>query len=197
MSEHPTAELRDGLRRLPKRLEPPAALEERTVTALRERGLLSPPAGGHSLGHRPSPRWWAIAACLAGALAGWLVRGSLVGVGPAAADSGQRFLLLLSEPVPLATDKSHSDLIAEYRGWAGRLADQGRLVAAERLVESGRSLGLAAAHPPGGLDAVTGLFLISADGWEEALALASTCPHLSYGGGITVRRAAAASDETR
>jgi hypothetical protein len=39
----------------------------------------------------------------------------------------------------------------------------------------------------GGLDTVTGYFRVRAGSWDEALELARSCPHLAYGGEISVR----------
>jgi hypothetical protein len=182
-------DLEARLGELPREIRPRPELEERVVAKLRERGLI-----GHVLSRR-SPWRLAAAACLVGLLAGWLAHGLAARTPvplPTPESSGERFLLLLSEPTPLATSKPASSLVAEYAAWARRLAAEGRLVAAERLLDGGRSLPPSAPElpSPGGADPVTGFFLVNAAGWDEALALASTCPHLAYGGRITVRQVA-------
>jgi len=196
MSDSRGPDLPQQLGDLPTETEVPPDLEERTVRRLRARGLLAEP--GRARQHRATTTpWWALAACLAGALGGWLARGYGTSIAPHPGGDpagGQRFVLLLSEITPLETAKSRSELVAEYRGWAQHLARQGRLVAAERLIAGARRLGRVGEGPETGVEAVTGLFLVVADDWGEALAVASSCPHLAYGGGITVRRAAGPDD---
>ncbi|MFP6685193.1 MAG: NAD-dependent epimerase/dehydratase family protein [Polyangiaceae bacterium] len=62
----------------------------------------------------------------------------------------------------------------------------------EKLTEDGRLLSGAATallEPgSGGEDGIQGYFLIRAPGYRQAVALASGCPHLKYGGRIEVRR---------
>lgn len=191
MSDSDTHELELFLRRLPHESPPDPELEERVVAALRARGLLEP---GRRRATPPWRRWgWAAAACLVGALIGWTARA--VTAAPTTGGgrvAGERYLLLLSEPEGLRTSQPLEVLVAEYRRWAAGLAARGRLLASERLSDESRRL--PAREPPAASAPVhgrpTGFFLVVADGWEEALSIAASCPHLRYGGTITVWRAA-------
>ena len=90
----------------------------------------------HPTGIRPSrPRWWAaIAAALVIGLAGGYTAGALRGEPGSAAPGGQ-YLLLLRQPGPsLGSDvPPEAQLVSEYGRWAGDLARQDALLAAERL----------------------------------------------------------------
>lgn len=201
-------DLEERLRELPRQTSPPPELEERVVAELRERGLLAPSTAratappatrlptrrqAHLLAGR-----LAAAVGLVGLLAGWWAH-ALVARTPApfaSADrGGERFLLLLSEPNGLATSRPTAALVAEYAAWAHQLESEGRLVAAERLLDGGRSLprSTSEALAKDDASAVTGFFVVEAAGWDEALKLAASCPHLAYGGRITVRQAAGAA----
>lgn len=179
------SELRE-LASLPREMEPPPEVEDRVVEALKERGLIT---GRHP---RRMASWWQLAAAaLIAATLGWMGRGFAEPAGvPAVAE--REFLLLLSEPEELRTTKSEAELVEEYRGWASNLGRQGRLVDSAKLESGGQllrsSIEAQPSHPPGGgLETVTGYFLVRADSWEEALEFARTCPHLGYGGEISVR----------
>lgn len=129
----------------------------------------------------------------------------------------REFLLLLhdSEATVEAQARVGVDsLVAEYAAWAGRLAEAGRLVSAEKLADDGgrwlraapdaeadpadRPAIVAARDPTGAAGGdplptgattgvVSGFFLVRAASYEEALALAGESPHLRYGGAIEVR----------
>ncbi len=86
----------------------------------------------------------------------------------------------------------------EYWGWTSDLARRGVLVAAGDLQwEPGLRLAseeevldapeYAVADP----DFVVGMFAVRAGSYEEAAALAAECPHLDYGGSVSVRRVGA------
>lgn len=83
----------------------------------------------------------------------------------------------------------------EYWGWTSALAERGVLVAAGDLQwEPGLRLPSeeevldpppeSVAHP----DFVVGMFAVRATTYEEAAAIAAECPHLDYGGSVSVRR---------
>lgn len=114
------------------------------------------------------------------------------GIGPevpsTTAQSGNEFLLLirggdLSEGLPEA------QLVAEYGQWADRMAEQGRLVSAEKLVDDGGEWVSTNARLPNEpiRQPVEGFFLVKADSYEQAVALARGHPHVAYGGTIEVR----------
>ena len=171
---------------LPREMEPPPELEERVVQALQARGLVG------SQSRRRMASWWQLAAAtLIAATLGWTGRG-FVEPGPLPVAAEREFLLLLSEPEVLETTKSEADLVEEYRNWATSLGREGRLVAAGKLELGGQLLSNAietnASESPGrGLDTISGYFQVRAASWNEALDLARSCPHLAYGGEISVR----------
>lgn len=183
----------DELRRLAglaRSLEPPPELEERVVESLTKRGLIRLPTRARG------GRWLVAATIVVAALAGWLARGRFE---PAAgAPEGRRFLLLLAEPQPLETDKPLAALVEEYRDWAIGLAARQKLEAAARLTGGSRRLSGGGGEVASGkvasgevaIEDVTGYFLVRADGWAEAQRIAASCPHLSYGGEISIREVA-------
>lgn len=83
----------------------------------------------------------------------------------------------------------------EYWRWTSSLADAGLLVAAgdlrwepgERLAPAGVEMSV-----PGqvvdGPDFVVGMFAVRAGSYEAAMAIAKACPHLKYGGSVSVRQ---------
>ena len=82
-------------------------------------------------------------------------------------------------------------MIEEYRQWGQTLAEQGRLVGAEKLKGSGCMMqGNEIAElkaPPAGSRVLGGYFLIRAADLPHAQELAATHPHLKYGGEIEIR----------
>ncbi|MBT8487794.1 MAG: hypothetical protein HKN72_03075 [Gemmatimonadetes bacterium] len=83
----------------------------------------------------------------------------------------------------------------EYWGWTSELAQRGVLVAAgdlqwepgRRLASEDQVLNL----PPeivADPDFLVGMFAVRATSYEEAAAIAAECPHLDYGGSVSVRR---------
>ncbi len=86
----------------------------------------------------------------------------------------------------------------EYWRWTSTLAERGVLVAAGdlqwepglRLPSEDQVLDM----PPdivGDPDFVVGMFALRARSYEEAAAIAAECPHLDYGGSVSVRRVGA------
>ena len=155
---------------------PPRGLEETTVAALRERGLVRP----------PKRRLMAVAALVAMAAAlvvavGWSVTHRSV-----APPSSPRFVLLLyagTDPVAGAPDARRR----EYSQWARDVSAGGTAISGEELSEEAREIPAPAGAPPGGL-LPRGFFLVSAPDLDAAERIASTCPHLKYGGRIVIKR---------
>ena len=102
-------------------------------------------------------------------------------------EASYRFALFLLEDSTFLGTRTvgHDSLVAEYSAWAGSLARAGQLDLGEELDHRAWSLGNAASDSPAGR--ITGLFVLSAPSEEAALAIARSCPHLRYGGGIVVR----------
>lgn len=99
---------------------------------------------------------------------------------------GNRYLLLIrdTEAVGQAIEEHGIDaIVQEYGGWAGSLAEEGRLVAAEKLTDAPRWVGDAAPASSN----ISGFFLITAASEAEALEIARQSPHARYGGVLEVR----------
>lgn len=163
---------RDRLDALPRELPAPSALRGRVVRSLAAAGLV----------RRAPPRWtsWAWAAALVLMTLSGFAMGRMTAGG--AAPAGPHYLLLLYDgPGFDPGARSEADLVAEYSAWAGRLAVEERLVAAEKLGDAERVVGGPAAGP------VSGFFLVAARDLAEAEALARGSPHAAYGGTIVVR----------
>ena len=155
-------------------MAPPRAVEDATLASLRERGLVYPRR------RRAIAMWTAAAAAAIVALAAWLV---LARTTPPA--DGPRFVLLLyagSDPVGGTADVRRQ----EYGAWARDLASRGVQVSGEELSEESAALGATNAAAEAALP--RGFFVIRADDLEAAQRIASTCPHLRYGGRIVIKR---------
>jgi len=170
---------------LPRELAPPAALEERVVGSLRQRGLLG--------GRRSYLRWVGIAAAALVLFGGGMALGLGAGTRPVAPGLHQFMLLLYEGPGFDAGDSSVAAArVEEYREWARTLADRQRLVAGEELGRpdwllerngSGVAVGPTGDHA----DLPTGFFIVAARDSADAVALAGSCPHLRHGGRVAVR----------
>jgi hypothetical protein len=180
-----------------------AAEAERMGELWRGLGELNPPAAaphaalelGRRLAtarrqHRYAPLLRAAAGVvlvLLGGAGGYVIRGdgSPQGV-PAPGVS--TFLLLVrgEEPRgPVTGDR----LVLEYQAWAASLADEGRLVGANKLTdEPGRWISAPAAGETRTRSDVSGYFLVSASGYDEALEIAESSPHIRYGGTFEIRQ---------
>ena len=184
-------QLAQALDQLPRELEPPAGLEDRIVQTLNDRGLMAKTGKGRRLLLQILP------------LAATLVLGFFLGrVEPAApdittpaAEQGRKFILILRESSDFREQLQapEEQMVGEYGAWAGQMAE-GQLLGAEKLKDMGTrfssqnsqilSSGLAFASEE---YSIAGFFLVQAGTMEEALAIAKTCPHLSYGGVVEVR----------
>lgn len=153
----------------------PADLEAKVIQALRAKGQF----GGSKI-----VRMAAVILLIA---ASFLI-GKQFGTTPASKANVQRakYMLLLSNPPDFIESKAHP---AEYGEWFGSIK-KAALGGAE-LRDNGWSVSLtnneAVVHAEASNDAVSGYFIISAESDEEALKIASTCPHLKYHGTISVR----------
>lgn len=163
-------------------IEPPAELEERVVAALRERGLLAGRAPGRRRRGAAARLAAAAALVLVGVGAGLLV-GRWSGGDASPIPPEGRYLLLLRED---ASFRAPAGAGEEYGAWLRRLREAGRGVWGAELTGEAALLGEGLGPPPGA-GRVTGLFVIQASDLSEAAAVAATCPHLRYGGGIEVR----------
>lgn len=103
-----------------------------------------------------------------------------------------RYLLLLHEHPSVFADVSPAEfeaIVREYTAWSAGLRERGQLLQGEKLKDEG---GRRVARRSGTLlvtdgpfaeakDVVGGLFVVSASSYDEAVALAQTCPHLRFG----------------
>ena len=119
---------------------------------------------------------------------------------PTTTPGKQRYLLLVEGPAhtrpasvsPTAPDSVvEQAIVQEYGAWAGRLAQSGALVMAEKLADSPVAVHAASgvitpARNP--LEQIGGFFLIQVADSAEAYRIARECPHLKYGGTVQVRR---------
>jgi hypothetical protein len=190
------------LRDLAVDVDPPRELEDRVVAELRRRRLIGPGAGGSRSDWRS--RLAVAAGLLLAALGGWVARGVVEAapVSPASSTStaatppaGKEYMLILTEPEGLETDKELPELVAEYRAWAGGLMAEDRLVTMRRLDRGARDLTAGGGAPievsatPFEAEA-TGFFLVRAASLDEAVSVAAGCPHVGYGGRISVSQVA-------
>jgi hypothetical protein len=163
------------------RQSPPSDLERRVIGRLLTAGLLA---------RRRAPvahRSWLLAAGLALLLVGF-------GLGrwqPPSSNAGPmtRYLLLLHEDESFQPDRAPFPHRAEVGRWARRLQRAGELIEGDRLGLQGNLVtpnGAATGLAPG--DVISGFFVVRAVSDERALAIARTCPHLTHGGYVELRR---------
>lgn len=162
------------------------------------------------LGLRPSERWaiatgrtppapWhrryapylraaaAVALVVLGGAGGYLLGNGRSPAAPAPRGAAT-FLLLVRGEEPQAS-VTEDRLVREYRAWAISLAQQGRLVGGNKLMdEPGRWVAAAAAVETRSRSDVSGYFLISASGYDEAVQIAESSPHIKYGGTFEIRQ---------
>ncbi|MGD8330840.1 MAG: YciI family protein [Acidobacteriota bacterium] len=195
----------DGDPQLSERLRAAAAgLEAMRTLAAGERGAGDAPASAP----RRVSRWWvAVAAAATLVLAvpvTWWTARATVESGPAAMATGQpvgsqpSYVLVLHGTWPdgaTITPEERQRRAAEYWGWTTELAEEGILMAAGDLRwEPGERLGPTGTPIPVSNDEVeapqylVGMLAVRAASYEDAVALAEQCPHLRYGGRVSVRR---------
>lgn len=172
----------EQMKKLAVESEPPAMLENRVVHAMRSRGIVRKPSWIRTLG--------AVAAAITLFVAG--VIADRYWPTPSSNDSRPQFVLMLYEDATYET-ASPTELpgrIAEYGRWATSLGSE-NYVRGQKLVESestvSRSGIVGPAQPSQKDGSVAGYFIIRAADEQEAARVASTCPHVRYGGLISVR----------
>lgn len=109
-----------------------------------------------------------------------------------------KFMLLLSDdPSEYATmsPAELQDVVARYNAWAGGLAAQGKLHDGQKLRDEG---GRVVRNQAGKVvvqdgpfaelrEVVSGFFVVEAADYDEAVAIATSCPHAQSQGSIAVR----------
>lgn len=109
------------------------------------------------------------------------------------------FMLLLHEAPMDYSQFSAEDIqnvVGEYVAWRHKVASEGKLVGGEKLKdEGGRQLVMSdgALRVTDGpyaeaKEVIGGYFTISAADYDEAVEIASGCPHLTYGGRIDLKQ---------
>lgn len=141
-------------------------------------------AAFETLGGRGRSIWGFVGAAAAAValFAGGFLAGSADTPTPGSRVGGDYALIIRGRVDPEAEEEVSTRMAA----WARRLADEGRLALAERLVEDsmlwvGRRRDIDGRQPP-----VSGLFLVRAESLDEAQRLARAAPHLSYGGAVEI-----------
>jgi hypothetical protein len=173
----------EQLKRLAVETDPPAALENRVLDAMRSQGMI-----------RKTP-FLRAAAAIAAAVTLFVAGVIADRYWPAPAAPGDprpQFVLMLYEDSAYET-ASPAELagrIAEYGNWARSLGSQ-NYVTGQKLVETESTIsrtGTVGPTPPTPKDgSVAGYFIIRATDAQEAARVAATCPHVRYGGQISVR----------
>jgi hypothetical protein len=167
------------LRELAPEIAPRAGLEERTVAALRARGLLR----GRAMRWRLRPAGWLAAA---GILVAVFLAGFASGrAGRVAPRPEASFALILYGSVG-GDSATQMERAAEYGRWARAQHEAGRVVGGEALgdfISAAGSDTVAA----GGPEDLVGFFLVQAPDRAAAARLAAGCPHVKYGGRVVVR----------
>jgi hypothetical protein len=178
---------------------PPDHLEEIIVRKLKDANLISSPTP-------PRKRWSFLKPVAAfaglllifmlGATAGTLWFSAASAPLPARSDRPQ-FILLLRAPAPEERKVSPAETlrrVKEYSDWAKETRQRGFLLQGEKLKDEMRIL--TNAENPSEISAkelnqpvntIKGYFLIEARDYEQAEAIARSCPHIKYGGRIEVR----------
>jgi hypothetical protein len=192
-----------AFKNLHKAQTPPPALEERTIAQLKSAGLigdqnsLSP---WERVRVRDAVNFPKLAAGFALAL-GLLVIGVMAGARwnkNAAAPEAPGFILIVRTSNPefeAKTAQEEMTRVKEYSAWARDLGKRGMLLGGEKLKDDGRvlsgtidssSISETPTKPIEG--AVAGYFLLPATNYDQAVAIARTCPHLSHGGSVELRQ---------
>jgi len=179
---------------------PPDDLEARVIARLRDAGLLAPANTQETSMKAIHLRWGLAAAVLlgVGVASGMQLSKPSVEAGPAAEapapDTRPAFALMLYEDAGYqapAGEAEHRARVAEYSAWAGQLAGEGRLVDGAELLDRGvllhRDRARADGVPASDEGRLAGYFVIRAASLEEAEQVAADCPHLAYGGTVSLR----------
>jgi hypothetical protein len=110
------------------------------------------------------------------------------------ASMNQYILMLHHEPKVFHSDdlgpQQLQEIYNKYRAWRDRLAAEGRVAGGNKLDDTTgrvmRANGDGKVHVTDGpfteaKEVIGGFFVVKADSYEEAVRIASDCPHLAYG----------------
>jgi hypothetical protein len=162
---------------LPREKEAPPRLEERVVRELHTRGTLRRP---------PQRRGWLQVAAAVLLIASGFAAGRLTASAAPMTTDGSRFLLLLYG-AQSATASEEAARVAEYGSWAKVEGAAGRLLSGDKLGDRATVVGDARGLGSVNLKEPSGLFMVRAASFEEAVTIAQRCPHIKHGGAVLVR----------
>jgi len=184
-----SSEEREKFAGLSRQRQPSPALETRIISLLKSKGLIL---------MTPSQRFFT-APRLAGAFAviALVTFGFSLGKWQSPAsqpDPGlETFIMLLHESG--SVDEHEADKVIEYGKWAQTIAQTNRLRAGAKLRYDGQllrrideQLEARPFAPREDSNHLGGYFLIQARDYDEAVKIASSCPHLKYGGMVELRQ---------
>lgn len=184
--------------------EPELAVElEQAAAALQALRALPSGESERERGRRTgiSP-WWLVVVAMATLALAFPVTLYLEGRGGGPADLEEseatglaEFVLILrgrwAEDLQVDPDE-HRDRLAALRAWTAGLVEEGILVSTSDLaLEQGLRFGPSdrlVPMQPEELEYVVGVLTIRSSSYQEALAVARSCPHVTFGGTVTVRR---------
>jgi hypothetical protein len=110
-----------------------------------------------------------------------------------------KFMFVLVDDPSSFRDVSPADMqavIEQYMAWTARIKAEKRFVGGEKLAdEGGRRIRMSGGKPvvvdgpyAETREVVGGYYVIEARDYDDAVALASTCPHVRFGAYLDVRR---------
>ena len=177
---------------LAKEKSPPDLLEYKVVRALKKSHLVRT--------HWTSQRWAVVTTAAAVVLVSFgFTLGAYWKSRPSALQSPKpEFVLLLRNSpneVPIRSDTDELNRVREYSAWSHNPNVEGTVLDGEKLTDDARSLNLVKGQPVVSIPdseirktAIAGYFLIRARDYQEAIAIAESCPHAKYGGTIEIRQ---------
>jgi hypothetical protein len=178
----------------------PPFLEDQTVEALKRQRLIRPNKRRSPFSFRQLAYAVAVALVFFGAglwLGGRWRTQPANGTPPTHDAKMSEFMLVLLDSPELPSDESKEEeqRVAEYRNWALKLQQRGLLIAGEKLTtelktlnNAGGGLVISGTQVDRRVKPMAGYFLIEARDYQQAIEIASDCPHLKYGGTIELRR---------
>lgn len=168
-------------RKLERETPPPAELKESIIAQLQNEGQLK-------INTDMKTNWtFRIAAGIIIFVAGGFL-GMKFGGGTTVINPTQGYVLLLHEDQGF-TPGPGEQMFEEYSGWRKDLFDKGIVITGQELADREAMIA-----PSGDVtvtevnpEKISGYFILEAASLEEAVKLASSAPHLKYGGSIEVR----------
>lgn len=182
-----------AFKRLKNQKMPSLRVEQKVINSLFKRGLLETRKFSAFLQNLSSPFRGAVVSIAAGLIFGL---GFFTGTRSLSTESealeAPLFALLIFNDN--STPEDEMALAAEYGQWLQGVAASGRLASGEKLQDTGRILSevngeftTADIATDERYGQIGGFFLIQAASYDEAVEIASSCPHLKYEGSIEVR----------